>query len=59
MRFAGWTIRATAFEIQVLDDSTDETIDVAREIVERYARGFAGIGAAADRVPASDESARL
>jgi len=30
-------------EIQVLDDSTDETIGVAQEIVERYARGFAGI----------------
>src|SRR5258707_1084725 len=32
------------FEIQVLDDSTDETTEVAREIVERYARGFAGMG---------------
>ncbi len=31
------------FEIQVLDDSTDETTEVAREIVERYARGFAGM----------------
>ncbi len=31
------------FEIQVLDDSTDETIGVAQEIVERYARGFAGM----------------
>src|ERR1700744_5625796 len=31
------------FEIQVLDDSTDETTGVAREIVERYARGFAGM----------------
>lgn len=31
------------FEIQLLDDSTDETRDVAREIVERYARGFAGM----------------
>jgi cellulose synthase/poly-beta-1,6-N-acetylglucosamine synthase-like glycosyltransferase len=31
------------FEIQVLDDSTDETIQVARDIVERYARGFAGM----------------
>jgi cellulose synthase/poly-beta-1,6-N-acetylglucosamine synthase-like glycosyltransferase len=29
------------FEIQVLDDSTDETREVARDIVERYARGFA------------------
>jgi cellulose synthase/poly-beta-1,6-N-acetylglucosamine synthase-like glycosyltransferase len=31
------------FEIQVLDDSTDETTEVAREIVERYALGFAGM----------------
>jgi cellulose synthase/poly-beta-1,6-N-acetylglucosamine synthase-like glycosyltransferase len=31
------------FEIQVLDDSTDETIGVAQAIVERYARGFAGM----------------
>ena len=31
------------FEIQVLDDSTDETTEVAREIVERYAAGFAGM----------------
>jgi cellulose synthase/poly-beta-1,6-N-acetylglucosamine synthase-like glycosyltransferase len=31
------------FEIQVLDDSTDETTDVAREIVERYAAGFDGV----------------
>jgi cellulose synthase/poly-beta-1,6-N-acetylglucosamine synthase-like glycosyltransferase len=31
------------FEIQVLDDSTDETMGVAQEIVERYARGFAGM----------------
>jgi cellulose synthase/poly-beta-1,6-N-acetylglucosamine synthase-like glycosyltransferase len=31
------------FEIQVLDDSTDETTGVAREIVERYARGFTGM----------------
>ncbi|WP_188759710.1 cellulose synthase family protein [Edaphobacter acidisoli] len=31
------------FEIQVLDDSTDETTKVAQEIVERYARGFAGM----------------
>jgi len=36
-------IHETGFEIQVLDDSTDETIGVAQEIVERYARGFAGI----------------
>src|ERR1700744_3842190 len=31
------------FEIQVLDDSTDETTGVARGIVERYQRGFAGM----------------
>ena len=31
------------FEIQVLDDSTDETVAVAKEIVERYAAGFAGL----------------
>jgi cellulose synthase/poly-beta-1,6-N-acetylglucosamine synthase-like glycosyltransferase len=31
------------FEIQLLDDSTDETVEVARQIVERYARGFAGM----------------
>ncbi len=31
------------FEIQVLDDSTDETVAVAREIVERYAAGFDGM----------------
>jgi len=31
------------FEIQLLDDSTDETIDVARGIVKRYAEGFAGL----------------
>ncbi len=31
------------FEIQVLDDSTDETVHVARQIVERYAAGFAGM----------------
>ena len=31
------------FEIQVLDDSTDETRVVAREIVERYAAGFQGL----------------
>jgi len=31
------------FEIQVLDDSTDETVLVAREIVERYAAGFIGM----------------
>jgi len=33
------------FEVQLLDDSTDETIGVAQEIVDRYARGFAGIDA--------------
>jgi len=31
------------FEIQVLDDSTDETTVVAQQIVERYAIGFAGM----------------
>ena len=31
------------FEIQLLDDSTDETTLVARQIVERYANGFAGV----------------
>ncbi|HEU4635093.1 MAG TPA: cellulose synthase family protein [Edaphobacter sp.] len=31
------------FEIQVLDDSTDETTEVARQIVERYANGFPGM----------------
>jgi cellulose synthase/poly-beta-1,6-N-acetylglucosamine synthase-like glycosyltransferase len=31
------------FEIQLLDDSTDETVGVAEEIVQRYARGFAGL----------------
>jgi cellulose synthase/poly-beta-1,6-N-acetylglucosamine synthase-like glycosyltransferase len=31
------------FEIQLLDDSTDETVEVAGQIVERYARGFAGM----------------
>ncbi|RZU42640.1 cellulose synthase family protein [Edaphobacter modestus] len=31
------------FEIQLLDDSTDETITVAQQIVERYATGFAGM----------------
>ena len=31
------------FEIQVLDDSTDETVMVAQQIVERYAHGFAGM----------------
>ena len=31
------------FEIQLLDDSTDETVGVAQEIVDRYARGFAGL----------------
>jgi len=28
------------FEIQVLDDSTDETTDVALQMVKRYAAGF-------------------
>jgi cellulose synthase/poly-beta-1,6-N-acetylglucosamine synthase-like glycosyltransferase len=31
------------FEIQVLDDSTDETTTVAQQIVHRYATGFAGM----------------
>ena len=31
------------FEIQLLDDSTDETTDVARAIVERYAAGTEGL----------------
>jgi len=31
------------FEIQVLDDSTDETQTVAREMVERYASGAMGL----------------
>jgi cellulose synthase/poly-beta-1,6-N-acetylglucosamine synthase-like glycosyltransferase len=31
------------FEIQLLDDSTDETVDVARAIVERYAAGTNGL----------------
>jgi cellulose synthase/poly-beta-1,6-N-acetylglucosamine synthase-like glycosyltransferase len=31
------------FEIQVLDDSTDETTSVAEQIVRRYATGFAGM----------------
>ena len=31
------------FEIQLLDDSTDETVEVARAIVERYAQGTAGL----------------
>lgn len=31
------------FEIQVLDDSTDETHEVARGIVERYASGVSGL----------------
>lgn len=31
------------FEIQVLDDSTDETVKVASQIVARYAAGFPGM----------------
>ena len=31
------------FEIQLLDDSTDETVLVAQQIVARYAAGFAGM----------------
>src|SRR5260370_34917237 len=37
--------RRDRFEIQVLDDSRDEPTGVAGEIVERYARGFAGMAA--------------
>ncbi len=33
------------FEIQVLDDSTDETREVAQQIVERYAAGHGGLAA--------------
>jgi cellulose synthase/poly-beta-1,6-N-acetylglucosamine synthase-like glycosyltransferase len=43
------------FEIQLLDDSTDETVGVAQEMVARYARRFAGAGAAADVLSAPDE----
>ena len=31
------------FEIQVLDDSTDETTEVARQVVEQYAAGYKGL----------------
>ena len=31
------------FEIQLLDDSTDETVDVARNIAEQYAAGYKGL----------------
>jgi len=31
------------FEIQLLDDSTDETVDVARAVVARYAAGAEGL----------------
>jgi cellulose synthase/poly-beta-1,6-N-acetylglucosamine synthase-like glycosyltransferase len=31
------------FEIQLLDDSTDETVEVARAIAERYAAGYKGL----------------
>ena len=31
------------FEVQLLDDSTDETVQVAQEIVDRYASGTAGL----------------
>ncbi len=44
------------FEVQLLDDSTDETVGVAQEIVDRYARGFAGMDGAADRASAPHES---
>ena len=43
MRFAGLEYPRDRFEIQLLDDSTDETVGVAEEIVQRYARGFAGL----------------
>ena len=45
------------FEIQVLDDSTDETAGVAREIVERYARGFPGMEPQPIVLSASDQPA--
>ena len=32
------------FEIQLLDDSTDETVDVASAMVERFAQGTQGLG---------------
>ena len=32
------------FEIQLLDDSTDETVEVAREVAEQYAAGAKGLG---------------
>ena len=44
------------FEIQVLDDSTDETQEVAREIVERYARVC---GMRRSRSSASHQPARV
>jgi cellulose synthase/poly-beta-1,6-N-acetylglucosamine synthase-like glycosyltransferase len=31
------------FEIQLLDDSTDETVEVARRVAERYAAGYNGL----------------
>jgi cellulose synthase/poly-beta-1,6-N-acetylglucosamine synthase-like glycosyltransferase len=33
------------FEVQLLDDSTDETVNVAEGIVRRYAEGFPGMDA--------------
>ena len=43
------------FEIQVLDDSTDETVRVAKQIVDRLCRWFPGYGAATDQIPAPDQ----
>ena len=37
MRCAGSTIRASVLEIQVLDDSTDETRQIAELAVRRHA----------------------
>src|SRR5580698_502588 len=31
------------FEIQLLDDSTDETVEVSRRVAERYAAGYNGL----------------
>ena len=44
------------FEIQVLDDSTDETVMVAQRDCGAVCGGVCGDGAAADCVSASDES---
>ena len=37
MQSRNWNTRPDKLEIQVLDDSTDETVEVARAVVERYA----------------------